>query len=112
MNRKTSLVAEKKERIQYEWNVSEKGKAMVYTPLSKKDMDDKIRYIMCEVNELPYNIPVAYSLEQELNILSDVSLRAYKIRKRMSRTDMEAIASDWIKVGKAINESIRKYSMQ
>lgn len=111
MNERTSLI--KKNEInhiyQNKWNAND-NESLWYASYPKKKILDKAHYVMVKVDDLPYDLPKAYSLENERKILFEVSLRTKKMQKRMYRTDLEAIASDWIKVGKNINESIRRYS--
>ena len=58
---------------------------------------------------LPYNIPSFYSLDIVAKDIGDMEKRLDVIADEFGKSDMEAIALDWEKIGEDINEAIYKF---
>lgn len=79
-----------------------------YGMFSIKKVEKNGGKYMVKVSKLPYDLPKTYSLEQEENILLSIAERTINLRKRFSRSDMDAISQDWMKIGEDLNGAIRK----
>lgn len=92
-----------------ECSVSAKREAEEYITLFESLVRTKYeeKYIKSmDTSEVPYEIPRIYSLQSDKEELGLMKKRLNILKKKMYARDIEAIASDWKKVGGDINESI------
>lgn len=64
-----------------------------------KELDTKI---------IPYEIPEIYSLNETIKKLAVIETKMNKLSEYIKKTDIEAVSTDWRKIGRCINEAIFK----
>ena len=64
-----------------------------------KELDTKI---------IPYERPEMYSLNETINKLAVIETKMNKLSEYITKTDIEAVSTDWRKIGRCINEAVFK----
>lgn len=59
-----------------------------------------------DTKKIPYEIPEVYSLKEDIENLAVINKRIEILRHRICRKDIDAVESDWNRVGRDINEAI------
>lgn len=57
---------------------------------------------------IPYEIPEMYSLNVTIKKLAVIETKMNKLSQYIKKTDIEAVSTDWRKIGRCINEAIFK----
>lgn len=77
--------------------------------LQKVEIDKKYEDAM-DTKIVPYEIPEMYSLDEVIKRLAIIETEMDKLNGCIKKTDQEALAMDWKKIGRCINEAIFKFT--
>ena len=68
------------------------------------------RRLLADVIDLPFRSPKGYSLNDEASMLVQMSSDVMLLRKKVCKSDREALAMDWVSVGKDLDGAVRRYA--
>lgn len=96
--------------VEWKANIKKRNQELEhYTSLfqSLEEVKAEIKYVKkMDTKRVPYEIPEVYSLKEEIEKLAVMNKKIKVISHKICKKDIDAIESDWNRVGSDINEAI------